>query len=90
MNAGANKDDAKEKRNTFSWDDETILFALREIFRAGAHLPKNLTLKRLTAVLNSLEKTWGISSRNGLQAGGRNGWILDTINQGCTERGKQT
>ena len=30
MNAGAEKDDAKEKRKTFSWNDETKLFALHE------------------------------------------------------------
>ena len=35
MYAGANKDDAKEKRKTFYWNDETIFFALREIIRAG-------------------------------------------------------
>ena len=38
MNAG----DVKEKRKTFSWNDETKIFALREIVRAVAHLPKKL------------------------------------------------
>ena len=55
MNAGANKDDVKEKNKTFSWNDETKIFALREIVRAGAHLPKNLTSKRLTAAASCMQ-----------------------------------
>ena len=55
MNAGANKDDVKEKRKTSSWNDETKIFALREIVRAGAHLPKNLRSKRLTAAASCMQ-----------------------------------
>ena len=49
MNAGAEKEDVKEKRKTFTWTDEAKLFALRQIVQAGAHLPKNSGQKRLTA-----------------------------------------
>ena len=55
MNAGANENDAKEQRKTFSWNDETNIFVLREIIRAGEHLPKNLTSKRLTAAASCMQ-----------------------------------